>query len=137
VRGDHAGIPDDDTLVEFEREEALVPYSMMGDSIIAVGGSGIIPPDSTGCLQAIGPFPNPSAPSASNVSILVSYCHAGQTLTAQVYNSLANPIGDPVTLVSDGHSWDRLQVPAPSSVGTYYIRVSSGFLSQTLPYSVN
>jgi hypothetical protein len=60
-----------------------------------------------------------------------------KTLTAQVYNTLANPIGDPVTIVSDGHSWDRLQIPAPSSVGTYYIRVSAGFLSQSLPYSVN
>jgi hypothetical protein len=78
-----------------------------------------------------------SVASANNVSILLSYCHAGQTVTAQVFNALANPVGDPVTIVSDGHSWDRLQIPAPSQAGTYYIHVSAEYLSQTLPYSVN
>ncbi len=135
VRANIVGLPADSG-VEFAREVMYDSYPSSADTAIAIGSAGVIAPDSTGCLQVLGPYPNPSVASASNVSILLSYCHAGQTVTAAVFDVMGNQIGSAVSITSDGSSWDRVQIPAPANPGTYFIHVSAGILSQTLNYSV-
>jgi hypothetical protein len=103
--------------------------------IALVALAGIVPPPDS-CFYAIGPYPDPSDISADNVSILVHYCVSSQPITAQVYNSIGSPVGSPVIFTSDGQTWDRLEIVAPSSAGVYFIVVSTGAYSETLSYSV-
>jgi photosystem II stability/assembly factor-like uncharacterized protein len=87
-------------------------------------------------FSVVGPYPNPSAPIGDNVSILVHYCVSGITITAQVYNTFGSPVGSAVTYLSDGQVWDRLEIPAPSSAGAYYIHVGVFGSSSILGYTV-
>ncbi len=63
-------------------------------------------------------------------------CVPGILITAQVYNSLGSPVGSPVTYISDGQTWDLLDIPAPSPAGAYYIHVGVFGYSSVLGYSV-
>ena len=107
------------------------------DTTVAMRHSiGILYPPDT-CFTAIGPFSNPSTPGANDVSVLVHYCGSGQTITAQVYDQLGNPIGLPTTYISDAQAWDRMPINAPGTSGAYYIHITVGSYLATLGYSVN
>jgi hypothetical protein len=138
VLGDFSGIPDADTDVAFDREQMLDnSYPSWGDTTVAIGtGGGIVSPPPDTCFYTVGPYPNPSAISGENVSVLVHYCTAGSIITEQVYDLLGSPVGSAVTITSDGQTWDRIQVAAPSLPGTYYIRVSVGIYNTPLGYTV-
>jgi hypothetical protein len=136
VLGDLTNVPDYDSLVEFARETKLDTFPSLYDTTIAIGtGGGVVPPPDS-CFYAVGPYPNPSAPIGDNVSILVHYCISGLTITAQVYNTYGSPVGSAVTYTSDGQVWDRLEIPAPSSAGAYFIHASVIGFSSVLGYTV-
>jgi len=129
-------IPDADSNVVFGREQMLDTIGDLGDTTVAIGSGGILPPPDT-CFAVNGPYTNPSSPGANDVSILVHYCGTGSAISAQVYDYLGHPIGAPSLFNSDGQVWDRLPITAPGSSGTYYITVTVGSYSATLGYSVH
>ena len=129
-------IPDADSNVVFGREQMLDTIGDLGDTTLAIGSGGILPPPDT-CFAANGPYSNPSDPYAYDVSILVHYCAAGSQISAQVYDQLGHPVGGPTQVTSDGQIWDRVPITAPGSSGSYYIQVTVGGYSTTLGYSVN
>jgi len=94
-------------------------------------------PGTKDSFQVLGPFSNPSDPGANDVSVLVHYCASGQTITAQVYDQLGNPIGTPTIFTSDAQAWDRMPINAPGTSGTYYIHITVGSYTTTLGYGVN
>ncbi len=137
VLGDFTNVSDTDSLVRFARETMIdTSYPSFSDTTIAIGtGGGILPPPDS-CFYAVGPYPNPSAVSGDNLSILVHFCGLGLTITAQVYNAFGSPIGSGVAYTSDGQVWDRMDIPAPSSAGAYFIHVSVPGFSTVLGLSV-
>ncbi|MFI5200915.1 MAG: hypothetical protein ACHQNE_00825 [Candidatus Kapaibacterium sp.] len=138
VIGDLVGVPDADSDVGFAREAFLDTSYMIAfaDTSIAIGtGGGIVPPPDT-CFAVDGPYPNPSSPSANDVSILVHYCRSSSLITAQVYNSLGSPVGAASFYTSDGQMWDRLPINAPGTAGAYHITVTVGSYSSNVGYSI-
>lgn len=137
VRGDFANVPDGDSVVEFARETSLDAYPSLADSTIAIGtGGGIVSPGDT-CFAAIGPYPNPTIASGSNVSVLVHYCGTTLPIIAQVYDVVGDPIGSPVTVTSDGQTWDRIPIAIPSTSGAYFVHVNVGGYSTVVSFVVS
>jgi hypothetical protein len=79
----------------------------------------------------------PSCRAGRSTYALVHYCQPGYTITVRVYDVMGYQVGDPVITTSDGQTWDRITVPAPSSAGTYFLHVSVNGQYTTLNYSVN
>ncbi len=136
VVGSFTNVPDADSDVRFEEETMLDTYPSIGDTTFAIVSGGGQLPLLDPSFSAMGPYSNPSHPSAKNVSILVHYPSSGSTITAQVYDQLGNAVGAASSYTSDGQKWDRIPIHAPATAGGYYITVSVGNYLNSLGYIV-
>jgi hypothetical protein len=138
VVGVVTGMPDDDTMVQFQDEQLFGgSYPVSQDSNLYMfkkGAMNLADPSHEG-LNVLTPFPNPVRKLGESMEVIAAF-PKGFTLTAEVFDLLGRKTNILTTILSDG-LWQEMELETPKANGMYYLRVSAGGEVKNFPFVVS